>query len=334
VLLGMQADMIDAADRSGQPMALQTIRTPGGGVITELMVRPGMTLTPGMTLARINGLGTVWLEAALPEAQATTMQPGQAVEARFPALPGQVVRGKVTAVLNEANRETRTLRLRIELPNPGQKLKAGLFAQVTLRGTQRDALVLPAEAVIRTGKRAVVYIADVDAATGAPSGRYRPVEIEIGEQVGEQIEIRRGLAAGQQVVASGQFLIDSEASMQGVMARSQTEPGTSTKGAAGGTTTEPSVVQAGTAPAAPGRRQRRRGQRRPAQARHHRPPPSRAQPRRLRRMNTARRKPPDLRRAPQRRLAPAAKPQLPRLAPPHRQSRQSQPPCPTTAPVV
>ncbi|MBK6851803.1 MAG: efflux RND transporter periplasmic adaptor subunit [Burkholderiales bacterium] len=224
VLLGMPADMIDAADRSGQPMALQTIKAPGGGVISELMVRPGMMLAPGMTLARINGLGTVWLEAALPEALAATLQPGQAVEARFPALPGQVVKGKVAAVLSEADRETRTLRLRIELPNPGQRLKAGLFAQVTLRGTQRDALVLPAEAVIRTGKRAIVYIAEVDAKTGAPSGRFRPVEVDIGEQVGEQLEIRRGLAAGQQVVASGQFLIDSEASMQGVMARSQNEP--------------------------------------------------------------------------------------------------------------
>jgi Cu(I)/Ag(I) efflux system membrane fusion protein len=253
VLLGMPADMIDAADRSGQPMALQTIKLPGGGVISELMVRPGMMLAPGMTLARINGLGTVWLEAALPEAQAATLQPGQAVEARFPALPGQIVKGKVTAVLTEANRETRTLRLRIELPNPGQRLKAGLFAQVTLRGTQRDALVLPAEAVIRTGKRAIVYIADVDAKTGAPSGRYRPVEVDIGEQVGEQIEIRRGLAAGQQVVASGQFLIDSEASMQGVMARSQSAPADATSGGAGSPTTVPPGVPASQAPAAFGK---------------------------------------------------------------------------------
>jgi Cu(I)/Ag(I) efflux system membrane fusion protein len=107
---------------------------------------------------------------------------------------------------------------------------------VTLRGTQRDALVLPAEAVIRTGKRAIVYIADVDARTGAATGRYRPVEVEIGEQVGEQIEIRHGLAAGQQVVASGQFLIDSEASMQGVMARSQNEPASAATGSGNATT--------------------------------------------------------------------------------------------------
>jgi Cu(I)/Ag(I) efflux system membrane fusion protein len=212
VLLGLPPAMLAQLDRSGQPVALQTITAPAGGVITELMVRGGMSVAPGMTLARINGLGTVWLEAALPEALAATIRPGQAVQARFPALPGEVVNGRVAAILPEANRETRTLRLRIELPNPGQRLKAGLFAQVSLQGTQRDALKLPAEAVIRTGRRALVYLSEGE-------GRFRPVEVEIGEQVGERIVIRSGLAEGAQVVASGQYLIDSEASLQGVMAR-------------------------------------------------------------------------------------------------------------------
>ena len=213
VLLGIPAALIERAEQSGQPVAVQTITAPGGGVISELMVRAGMTVAPGMTLARINGLGTVWLEVALPEVQAAAIQPGQVVEARFPALPGQVVKGRVAAVLSEANRETRTLRLRIELPNPGQRLKAGLFAQVSLRGPQREVIVVPAEAVIRTGKRALVYLSE-------EPGRYRPVEVEIGEQVDEQIVVRSGLTLGQQVVASGQFLIDSEASLQGVLARS------------------------------------------------------------------------------------------------------------------
>jgi Cu(I)/Ag(I) efflux system membrane fusion protein len=212
-LLGMPAALIEQAERTGKPVAVQTITAPSGGLIAELMVRQGMTVAPGMTLVRINGLGTVWLEAALPEAQAAVIQPGQAVEARFPALPGEVVKGRVAAVLPEANRDTRTLRLRIELPNPGQRLKAGLFAQVNLRAAPRQALVVPAEAVIRTGKRALVYVSE-------QPGRYRPLEVEVGEQVGEFIVIRSGLAAGQKVVASGQFLIDSEASLQGVLARS------------------------------------------------------------------------------------------------------------------
>lgn len=224
VLLGMPAALIEQAERSGQPAAVQTITAPGGGVISELMVRQGMTVSAGMTLARINGLATVWLEAALPEAQAAAIRTGQAVEARFPALPGEVVRGKVAAVLPEADRETRTLRLRIELPNPKQRLRAGLFAQVSLRAAQGDALMVPAEAVIRTGRRALVYLSE-------QPGRFRPVEVEIGEQFDEHIVVRSGLSAGQQVVASGQFLVDSEASLQGVMARSA-PPGASAASAA------------------------------------------------------------------------------------------------------
>jgi Cu(I)/Ag(I) efflux system membrane fusion protein len=212
LLLGMPVTLVERVDASGQPVALQTLTAPVGGVITELTVRQGMALAPGMTLARINGLSTVWLEVALPEALAATIGPGQPVQARFAALPGMVVNGKVAAVLPEANRDTRTLRLRIELPNPGHRLRAGMFAQVSLGGAQRELLVVPAEAVIRTGRRVLVYVAE-------EAGRYRPVAVEIGEQVDEWIVIRSGLVAGQQVVASGQFLIDSEASLQGVMAR-------------------------------------------------------------------------------------------------------------------
>jgi Cu(I)/Ag(I) efflux system membrane fusion protein len=217
VLLGMPAGLVERVERSGQPVAVTTISTPGGGLIAELMVRQGMTVEPGMTLARINGLSTVWLEVALPEALAASIAPGQVAEARFPALPDQVVRGKVAAILPEANRDTRTLRLRIELPNPGLRLRAGLFAQVSLRGPQREALVVPAESVIRTGKRALVYRVE-------SPGRYRPVEVQIGEQFDDRVVVRQGLAAGEQVVASGQFLIDSEASLQGLLARGAAEP--------------------------------------------------------------------------------------------------------------
>ena len=212
LLLGMPMALVERVESSSQPAALQTITAPISGVISELMVRQGMAVAPGMTLARINSLSTVWLEVALPEALAAAIGPGQPVQARFAALPGEVIHGKVTAVLPEANRETRTLRARIELPNPGQRLRAGMFAQVSLGGAQRELLVVPAEAVIRTGRRALVYVAE-------EAGRYQPVVVEIGEQVDEWIVIRSGLTAGQQVVASGQFLIDSEASLQGVVAR-------------------------------------------------------------------------------------------------------------------
>jgi Cu(I)/Ag(I) efflux system membrane fusion protein len=213
VLLGMPEAVIEQVAASGKPQAVQTLRAPHGGLIAELMVRQGMTLGMGMALARINGLGTVWVDAAVPEQLAAGVAPGQAAEVRLPAMPGQPIRGRVTAVLPEANRDTRTLRVRVELPNPGGKLRPGMFAQVLLQGApQGEAVVVPTEAVLRTGRRALVYLFD-------GPGRYRPVEVELGPELGERIVVRRGVEAGQQVVVSGQFLIDSEASLQGLTAR-------------------------------------------------------------------------------------------------------------------
>lgn len=216
-LFGMPAALVERVAASGRAAATQTIAAPIAGVIAELAVRQGMAVAPGTTLARINGLATVWLEVAVPEAHAAAIAPGQAVQARFAALGGETIAGKVAAVLPEANPETRTLRVRIELPNPRQRLKAGMFAQVSVGGAARELLAVPAEAVIRTGRRALVYLAE-------PGGRYRPVEVELGEQFGEWLVVRSGVAAGQQVVASGQFLLDSEASLQGLMARSAAAP--------------------------------------------------------------------------------------------------------------
>jgi membrane fusion protein, copper/silver efflux system len=216
VLLGMPDKLIEQVAASGKAQAIQTITAPIGGLVAELMVRQGMTVGMGMNLARINGLGTVWVEAAVPEAMGAAIAPGQRAEVRLPAMPGQAIAGKVSAILPEANRDTRTLRVRVELPNPGLKLRAGMFAQVLLQGAaQGEAVTVPAEAVVRTGRRALVYLLD------AP-GRYRPVQVELGPEIGERIVIRKGVEAGQQVVASGQFLIDSEATLQGVTARAAT----------------------------------------------------------------------------------------------------------------
>ena len=212
LLLGIAEAQVAQVERSGKPIANTTVTAPISGVVTELALRQGMTLQPGMTLARINGLSTVWLEAAVPEAQAANVAPGQMAQARFAALPGEVIQGRVLAILPEANRDTRTLRLRIALPNPKLRLRPGLLAQVQLQGPTHKALVVPAEAVIRSGRRNLVYLAMGD-------GKFSPVEVELGEQIDEWLTIRSGVAAGDQVVTSGQFLLDSEASLQGVMAR-------------------------------------------------------------------------------------------------------------------
>ncbi|WP_202635311.1 efflux RND transporter periplasmic adaptor subunit [Rugosibacter aromaticivorans] len=214
-LAGMPESLIREVASSGQVRSRIPITAPGGGVVLELGVRPGMTLTAGQTLARINGIGTVWLEVGVPQAQAGEVRVGQSAEARFAALPGETIKGRVTALLPSLNDASRTLRVRVELPNTNGRLRPGLTAQVNIKGnTGNDAksvLRVPTEAVIRTGRRALVIVAE-------DQGHYRPVEVTPGREIDNDTVILSGLSEGQKVVASGQFLIDSEASLQGITA--------------------------------------------------------------------------------------------------------------------
>lgn len=191
---------------------LTTVRSPIGGVIQTLDARAGVTLAQGQTLAQINGLGTVWLNAAIPEAQAGRVRVGQSVTADLTAFPGEPFGGRVIAVLPTASTESRTLTVRIELANQGYRLRPGMFATVHLSNDSRPALLVPSEAVIRTGKRVLVMLAE-------KKGHYRPAEVRIGRDAGGQTEILAGLSPGEKVVASGQFLLDSEASLSGIAAR-------------------------------------------------------------------------------------------------------------------
>lgn len=211
-LLGMPPALVTEVERTGRTRNVVTVSTPSGGVIKTLGVRAGMSVAPGQTLAEVNGLGTVWLNAAVPEAMASEVRPGQAATATLAAFPGETFAGRVTAILPQAQVESRTLTVRIELANPQGRLRPGMFATVQLAGTAEPALVVPSEAVIRTGRRAIVMLAQ-------PGGRFLPAEIRAGRESGGRTEVLGGLAEGDKVVASGQFLLDSEASLSGVQAR-------------------------------------------------------------------------------------------------------------------
>ena len=215
---GMSDSLIRDVAQTGKVRNRISITAPRGGVIQSLDVRPGMTVMAGQTLARINGIGTVWLDVAVPESQAGAVRVGQLAEADFPAFPGQPVSGRVTALLPALDGAARALRVRVELPNPDGRLRPGLSARVSLKGSGGEsALRVPTEAVIRTGKRAIVFVAEAE-------GRYRPVEVTLGGEAGDETVVLSGLDEGQQIVASGQFLIDSEASLQGIMARASGGP--------------------------------------------------------------------------------------------------------------
>ncbi|WP_066682037.1 efflux RND transporter periplasmic adaptor subunit [Sphingomonas sp. CCH9-E2] len=211
-LLGMPPGTIAAVERGGRPHNVVTVSTPTGGTIKTLGVRQGMTVAAGQTLAEVNGLGTVWLNAAVPEAMAGQLKLGQMATATLAAFPGQRFSGRITAILPDVQAESRTLTVRIELPNRSGVLRPGMFASVDFGGAERSELLVPSEAVIRTGKRSLVMLA-------LPNGRYQPAEVQTGAEGGGKTEILAGLSDGEKVVASGQFLLDSEASLSNVQAR-------------------------------------------------------------------------------------------------------------------
>ncbi len=207
-LAGMTEGQIRAVEASGNVQPRMTITAPIGGVVGELAAREGMTVMAGTPLFRLNGLSTVWVNAEVPESAAMQVRPGKAVEGRAPALPGESFKGKVAAILPEVNPATRTLKARIELANPGARLVPGMFATVDFApGAHREVLLVPTESVIQTGRRSVVVVAEGD-------GRFAPVDVEVGLDGNGQTEIRSGLQAGQKVVVSGQFLVDSEANLR------------------------------------------------------------------------------------------------------------------------
>jgi Cu(I)/Ag(I) efflux system membrane fusion protein len=212
VRLGMPSGQIDAAARSGRVHNVTTIRAPASGMVKTLGVRAGMTLSPGETLAEIDGLATVWVNAAVPEVAAGEVAVGTPAQVTITGFPGETFSGRVTAILPQADTASQTLTARIEIANRGGRLRPGMFAQVAFTGKTRTALLVPSDAVIRTGTRNLVMLA-------GKGGRYRPAEVRIGDTAGGQTEILAGLAAGERVVASGQFLIDSEASLADVPAR-------------------------------------------------------------------------------------------------------------------
>lgn len=211
-LLSIPEEVIRAAEASDRAQSRFTLRAPAGGVVADLAVREGAMVAPGMTLLRIVDLGRVWIHAEVPEAAASEVAPGMAVRVQPAAFPGRTLDGRVAAILPQLSAGTRTLRVRIELANPGQALAPGMLANVAIAPKAADAVLVPQESVIPTGRRTVVVVQD-------DAGRFRPVEVETGRAVGADIEIRSGLAAGEKVVVSGQFLLDSEASLKSALPR-------------------------------------------------------------------------------------------------------------------
>jgi Cu(I)/Ag(I) efflux system membrane fusion protein len=225
-LAGMTEEQIRAVEASGQVRPRTVVVAPAGGLVTEVAVREGMAVASGTTLFRISGFSTVWANAEVPESQAALLRPGARVLAQAPATPGVTYEGRVQALVPDVSAATRTIKARVELDNPRGQLVPGMFVSMNFTDMRAEkSIVVPSEAVIHTGKRAVVILAE-------ENGRFRPVEVQAGIESGGQTEIRKGLQPGRRVVVSSQFLIDSEASLKGVEARLNSGPSAAAPAAA------------------------------------------------------------------------------------------------------
>ncbi len=211
-LAGLPENDMMAIEKHGKAFSTFTLRAPVSGVIQSLDIRQGMSVSQGQTLMRINGLSKVWLDAAVPQSLSAEVHAGDTVSAKV--YSGESIVGKVEAVLPVMDESSRSVKVRISLPNPDLKLRPGASIQVKIgHAENRTALAVPTEAIIRTGKRSVVMVSE-------GSGKFVPVEVSAGQEIGDKTVIQSGLMENQEIASSGQFLIDSEASLSGIMARS------------------------------------------------------------------------------------------------------------------
>ncbi len=210
-LLGVQAAEIDEILRTGRPLPALPVRSPVDGHVIGKNAVLGGAVQSGVPLYEIADLSTLWLMADVAEANATRLRIGQAARLELSAYPGESFPGKVEFVYPTIDPETRTLRARIALRNrlgpTGLVLRPGMYGTVTLEVPGGSALVVPAEALVDTGEAQYVFVAK-------GGGRFEPRRVRRGASAGDKIAILEGLAAGETVVTTANFLLDSESRLR------------------------------------------------------------------------------------------------------------------------
>lgn len=208
-LFGLSEMQIARVEKTQRVERRVNYYAPFDGYVMDLGARQGAEVQPGAMLFQLADLSSVWVTAEVPETQAAWLKPGDGAEVEVPALPGERFEGQVDYLYPELTQATRTLKVRVVVKNPGRHLRPGMFAAAHFHSmTQDHALTVPSESVIKTGTRSFVIVADDDT-------HFRPTRVRVGAEQSGRSEILEGLTLGQNVVASGQFLIDSEANLRG-----------------------------------------------------------------------------------------------------------------------
>jgi Cu(I)/Ag(I) efflux system membrane fusion protein/cobalt-zinc-cadmium efflux system membrane fusion protein len=209
-------EQIKQLETSRQVQRRLTVISPADGVVAEVMreALEGMFVKPGMDLYKIADLSTVWVHADIYELDIPWIRDGQPAVVSFRNAPEEQVHGKVLFLYPEVSRDTRTLKICVQVPNPQRRLRPGMYADVVIQGPLvRDAIVVPQSAVLRSGVRNIIFVDLGD-------GRFEPREVELGIRgEDDRIQIVKGVAAGERVVTQAQFMLDSESRIQEAIAQ-------------------------------------------------------------------------------------------------------------------
>jgi len=205
-------EQIEQLEKRGKAETYMTIESPISGYVIDKMALKGMKVEPGMDIYKIADLSTVWVYADIYEYELPYVKLGQNAVVKLSSYSGEELHGRITYIFPYLNHETRTVRVRIEFPNPHGKLKPEMYADVEIAVPLGKKLSIPKEAVLNTGKRQIVF---VDRGNGLFEARF----IELGARSDEWYEVKSGLHEGERVVSYANFLIDSESKIQGVLQR-------------------------------------------------------------------------------------------------------------------
>jgi Cu(I)/Ag(I) efflux system membrane fusion protein len=205
-------------ERRGKAEPVLTVYAPSSGIVLKREALPGKYVEPGTTLYEVADLSTVWISADIYESEVASVKLDQPISVSFAAYPGETFHGNMAYIYPSLNAEARTVRVRFELPNPGLRLKPGMYGNVTLQTDAAKALVVPKEAVLETGLRQLVFI-------DRGQGRYEQTLVKLGRRNQDEVEVMEGLNEGDRIVTSANFLLDAESkltstsSMQAMMGR-------------------------------------------------------------------------------------------------------------------
>ena len=206
-LWDISSQQIDEVGRTGKPIENLTVYAPASGYVTERNAFPKQHVTPDTVLYTLADLSTVWVVADVFEYEAAGVRLGQAATLTLDYLPGRTFHGRVSYILPGVDAASRTLKARIEFANPGERLKPDMYGQVEIHTGGARRLMAPESAVLDSGDRQQVFV-------DLGNGNLQPRPVRVGERVGGKVEILEGLRAGERIVTSGNFLLDSESQLK------------------------------------------------------------------------------------------------------------------------